>query len=441
MMSKKESHQNATKDTLEMRRKWQQIVFSHQENLFAAKVSNETLKTSLQFLSPETYREVNIERATIGVCGYPLCEYLHVVPSGKYKIIDKVVVHAEKTKYFCGRNCWIASEYLKSQLDVDAVYVRTFKENKQFEFLAPRVKHVLPQKDNADLDITNTTTSMSNLSIKSQNKVKGESLIPTKREIKPSNTNIPKKRELLKSKDDILKPCLKKLPLTFKATEIPDNLLTTTTSLFNELKLTPKPIFQNLEIKPRNSIESNANSTNSEIFKGGPFEIEGYVPKQVVNSKKYVKFVDSLTPIIENESISETLINEVSSSDEEDDIDCNFDFFDSDDDDSTDNYIAPTLFTSVWSILSGLSTEKPVDQNETKKDVELNVDAALETTITHLHARVVKTAARYGILDIDKKVRELIEKFNYKWFKPAMTHKVEVLLTLVILSRYFIYLF
>jgi Rtr1/RPAP2 family len=441
------SRQKAVQQSMESRHKWTSLVLQKQELLFTGAIPRSTLQSVLQYLSPITYDEVTEERVAEGYCGYPLCSSPHKVKEGKFMIHKGSIVDAEAMKLFCCKHCRIASEYLKSQLDVDAVYVRTFKETAEFDMLEPRVKHVLKPREVTDQQEkdcalkpreTSDDPEKDWVKVASPRTVKKE--IDFKRVPSPADLSNKMKAMKLESTDGPSKPTY--IPSRTDYTNMDTLLKATTSSLYN-LEIKPKDDVhmssETLEAKP-NEIEGYAPKSSRHKSKATvENKIEGYAPKST--RKKYVKFVDSVS--YEPDVPMELDLNNLDDiEDENDTMNGKSAIYDDpleEDDtlndeavDLADEYesssqssieLELSLFATVWTTIHGLATPT-------------KLSAVDDVTINHLKARVFKIANKYSVEVDETSLDSKLRSFNYMRFSPGMTQAEELVLCVAIIRAY-----
>lgn len=411
------SRQNAIKISAENRRKWSRIILEQQEKLLENNINVADLKAVLQYLSPITYNEVCIERATQGFCGYPLCDEPYKLKDVKYKIVNNRIIDAQKIQNFCCKNCWVASEYLKSQLKVDAIYVRTFTDSPNFDLLPPKTQFKSSKPDENII-----SEELKNMSLSASESDDSKLSYNDAKLVKKSKTIMLKDHEvqslLNKSKGGAAK-------IKSSGKKSYENISSITSSL-REIKITERTakILDSIEIKP-NDIQVNGPFT-VDFFPQSSDEIEGYIPKHKPSNnssrstrpKIAIKSEESITTLAESSHLS-------SEEQESSELNLNFDFYDSEDDDQPIE-IVPTIFTSIWTILSGFSSYTQHDQ---KNKISSN-----STVIAHLKQRVFKTVASHSLNPPSDNLDIYLNKFNYAYFNPALSRNEELILCSVILS-------
>ncbi|KAI8904703.1 hypothetical protein EDD86DRAFT_212602 [Gorgonomyces haynaldii] len=118
----------------------------YQERLYQT-VTEQELQEIVKYLDPKTWQMVVEERSSEKKCGYPLCDQIHVARDGNYRITSSGIVDGKLMRFYCCKHCYVASEYLSSQLSTDALYIRNFSKMRSLDILPPRKAPLINKMD------------------------------------------------------------------------------------------------------------------------------------------------------------------------------------------------------------------------------------------------------------------------------------------------------
>lgn len=108
----------------------------HVENMVLTDaVGKDYFQTVLNEIMPGHYADIVEERSIAKLCGYPLCSNrLSKVPNQQFHISLKAkkIYDITERKLFCSNSCFKSSNYIKSQISSDPLWLRTAKV--MFEF-------------------------------------------------------------------------------------------------------------------------------------------------------------------------------------------------------------------------------------------------------------------------------------------------------------------
>lgn len=135
-------HSKKTKEQIEKtsiieKAKWELKIMELQEKMFETTVSIEFLKHIAKYFQPAHYEEVVIERKSLNICGYPLCNKKTQQLKGKYKLSSSKgkIYDITELKSYCGSDCMISSRYFASQLLDEPIYLRNLETMKEVDVI------------------------------------------------------------------------------------------------------------------------------------------------------------------------------------------------------------------------------------------------------------------------------------------------------------------
>ncbi|KAJ2739058.1 hypothetical protein GGI20_006173, partial [Coemansia sp. BCRC 34301] len=127
----------AVRDSVRTKARYDSLVLRWQEKLLGPEASELLLRQAAQYLTPEDFDSVIMERTSGGLCGYPLCAN----PTRKLKqryhisIRQRKVFDMEEHASYCSNRCMVGSRFYKQQLSEDPVYMRSREESLDIEVL------------------------------------------------------------------------------------------------------------------------------------------------------------------------------------------------------------------------------------------------------------------------------------------------------------------
>ncbi|KAJ2897416.1 hypothetical protein IWW38_001733, partial [Coemansia aciculifera] len=128
---------NIVRDSVRTKARFDSLVLRWQEKLLEPAASELLLKQAAQYLTPEDFESIIMERTSGGLCGYPLC----ASPTRKLKQRYHISMHQRKVfdmeehASYCSNRCMVGSRFYKQQLSEEPVYMRDRKENLDIEVL------------------------------------------------------------------------------------------------------------------------------------------------------------------------------------------------------------------------------------------------------------------------------------------------------------------
>jgi len=135
-------HSKKTKEQIEKtsiieKAKWELKIMELQEKMFETPVTIEFLKHIAKYFQPAHYEEVVIERKSLNICGYPLCNKKTQQLKGKYKLSSSKgkIFDITELKSYCGSDCMISSRYFASQLLDEPIYLRNLETIKEVDVI------------------------------------------------------------------------------------------------------------------------------------------------------------------------------------------------------------------------------------------------------------------------------------------------------------------
>jgi hypothetical protein len=165
-----------------------QLTFHITELLLTHNCTSQLLRLLARYLSQTSYDDIIEERIIEHYCGYPLCQYNN---SDKIKDIEinKLVKKLRMPRYynskFCSKNHYLCSEFYKSQLGKDALFMRINLNKPWFSegsveneiILLDEYIHI-KEKGTEILDLSNVIQMLRELNVNdSSSKVKTAELI------------------------------------------------------------------------------------------------------------------------------------------------------------------------------------------------------------------------------------------------------------------------
>lgn len=165
-----------------------QLTFHITELLMSNNCDSKVLRLLARYLSRKAYDEMMEERIIEHYCGYPLCNYRNA-----NKIKDMEMNHLVKTlkmpRYynskFCCKNHYLCSEFYRSQLSTDALFMRVnlnkpwFSEGSVENDIILLDDYISMKEKGVDVDDLNSVIEvLRNLNVQdSSSKLKTEELI------------------------------------------------------------------------------------------------------------------------------------------------------------------------------------------------------------------------------------------------------------------------
>ncbi|KAJ2308390.1 hypothetical protein IWW54_004084 [Coemansia sp. RSA 2705] len=113
------------KESMQRREQYTQLWMLWHQKLLKP-INAPTLQQAARYLTPQDYDDVVAERASLKLCGYPLCAKAAQGLEQRYHISlarRKVYDMSERANY-CSGACMVASRYYRYQLPKDPVYMR-----------------------------------------------------------------------------------------------------------------------------------------------------------------------------------------------------------------------------------------------------------------------------------------------------------------------------
>ncbi|XP_068218398.1 putative RNA polymerase II subunit B1 CTD phosphatase RPAP2 [Palaemon carinicauda] len=134
--SRREEGVQATRERMVAAQKNAQKIFL---SLVEDPMDVETLKNLLCYINPDIYEQVETDRGSSGVCGYPMCttEFDGFSGDQRYRIRNNKVYDITLRRNFCSDVCYEASKIVKEQVSVEPLYLRDDLPRKSLEVIIP----------------------------------------------------------------------------------------------------------------------------------------------------------------------------------------------------------------------------------------------------------------------------------------------------------------
>ncbi|KAJ2328853.1 hypothetical protein GGI00_004090, partial [Coemansia sp. RSA 2681] len=177
---------SVARDSVRTKARFDSLVLRWQEKLLDPASSEILLKQAAQYLTPEDFDSIILERTSGDICGYPLCAN----PTRKLKQRYHISIHQRKLfdmeehASYCSNRCMVGSRFYKQQLSEEPIYMRDRKESLDIEVLPLSIGD---SQDNVSLAGPNGATSAEAIHASDQ------SLINWYRNSLMAKMNIPKR--------------------------------------------------------------------------------------------------------------------------------------------------------------------------------------------------------------------------------------------------------
>ncbi|RIA95805.1 Rtr1/RPAP2 family-domain-containing protein [Glomus cerebriforme] len=117
--------QKLVKQSLETRKKFEQLSLVWQEKLFEP-INIDILRESAKYLLPQHYFEIVEERNADNLCGYPICNKERQKIQGQFRISNRSrkIYDVTELKCYCSTVCFTSSKFFATQLSEEPIYMR-----------------------------------------------------------------------------------------------------------------------------------------------------------------------------------------------------------------------------------------------------------------------------------------------------------------------------
>ncbi|KAJ1822242.1 hypothetical protein LPJ60_002142 [Coemansia sp. RSA 2675] len=156
---------NTVRESVRTKARFDSLVLRWQEKLLEPATSELLLRQAAQYLTPDDFDSVILERTSGDLCGYPLCARATRKLEQRYHISlrQRKLFDMEEHASYCSNRCMVGSRFYKQQLSEEPVYMRSRKENLDIEVLPLSMgdnwDQVSPAEPNGAPAIDSTSTS------------------------------------------------------------------------------------------------------------------------------------------------------------------------------------------------------------------------------------------------------------------------------------------
>ncbi|KAJ2735627.1 hypothetical protein IW152_001404 [Coemansia sp. BCRC 34962] len=128
---------NVVRESVRTKARFDSLVLRWQEKLLEPSTSELLLRQAAQYLTPDDFDSVVLERTSGDLCGYPLCANATRKLEQRYHISlrQRKLFDMEEHASYCSNRCMVGSRFYKQQLSEEPVYMRSRKENLDIEVL------------------------------------------------------------------------------------------------------------------------------------------------------------------------------------------------------------------------------------------------------------------------------------------------------------------
>ncbi|KAJ2369657.1 hypothetical protein H4S02_009906, partial [Coemansia sp. RSA 2611] len=156
---------NTVRESVRTKARFDSLVLRWQEKLLEPATSELLLRQAAQYLTPDDFDSVILERTSGDLCGYPLCARATRKLEQRYHISlrQRKLFDMEEHASYCSNRCMVGSRFYRQQLSEEPVYMRSRKENLDIEVLPLSVgdnrDQVSPAEPNGAPAADSTSTS------------------------------------------------------------------------------------------------------------------------------------------------------------------------------------------------------------------------------------------------------------------------------------------